>query len=69
MLCTDTPLVVAKACELFIKELTTRAWMHTQDNKRRTIQRDDVANAIRDDNLLVFLQNIVPLASNHEVTY
>lgn len=61
MISADTPVVFAKACEMFIMELTLRAWMHTQENKRRTLQRNDVANAIRDEDLLVFLKDIVPM--------
>lgn len=39
-LAQDTPKVLEAACELFVMELTTRAWHHTQQqsNKRKTIQ-------------------------------
>ena len=38
MISAEAPLVFSKACELFVKELTLRAWTHTEDNKRRTLQ-------------------------------
>lgn len=38
MIGSEAPVVIAKACELFIRELTLQAWMHTEDNKRRTLQ-------------------------------
>ncbi|KAK6125220.1 hypothetical protein DH2020_041034 [Rehmannia glutinosa] len=38
--------VFAKACEMFIMELSLRAWMHTRENNRRTPQRNDIADAI-----------------------
>ncbi|KAK4416459.1 Nuclear transcription factor Y subunit C-2 [Sesamum alatum] len=66
MISADTPVVFAKACEMFIMELTLRAWMHTQENKRRTLQRNDVANAIRDEDLLAFLKDIVPMEIHQE---
>ncbi|KAL0343386.1 UNVERIFIED_CONTAM: Nuclear transcription factor Y subunit C-3 [Sesamum angustifolium] len=66
MISADTPVVFAKACEMFIMELTLRAWMHTQENKRRTLQRNDVANAIRDEDLLSFLKDIVPMEVHQE---
>ncbi|XP_011099520.1 nuclear transcription factor Y subunit C-3-like isoform X2 [Sesamum indicum] len=66
MISADTPVVFAKACEMFIMELTLRAWMHTQENKRRTLQRNDVANAIRDEDLLSFLKDIVPMEIQQE---
>lgn len=28
----------AKACEIFILDLTLRAWIHTEESKRRTLQ-------------------------------
>ena len=38
MISADAPVFFAKACELFILDLTMRAFMHTQDNKRKTLQ-------------------------------
>lgn len=50
----------AKACEIFILELTLRAWMHTDECKRRTLQRNDVAVAIGRSDTFDFLIDIVP---------
>ncbi|KAL2504372.1 Nuclear transcription factor Y subunit C-2 [Abeliophyllum distichum] len=66
MISADTPILFAKACEIFIMELTLRAWMNTEDNKRRTMQRFDVAKAIRDEELLDFLTYIVPFDGDQE---
>ena len=49
----------SKACELFILELTLRAWLQT-DCKRRTLQRCDISRAIRQENMLDFLNRVVP---------
>ena len=38
MIGSDAPVVIAKACELFIRELTLQAWINTEENKRRTLQ-------------------------------
>jgi len=38
MISAEAPILFAKACEIFIIELTHRAWLHTQENKRRTLQ-------------------------------
>lgn len=40
MISAEAPLLFAKAAEIFIHELTLRAWIHTEDNKRRTLQVD-----------------------------
>ncbi|KAL1536956.1 nuclear transcription factor Y subunit C-3-like [Salvia divinorum] len=64
MISADTPVLFSKACELFVMELSVRAWMHTQLNNRKTLQRNDVAYAIRDHSLLAFLNDVVPLESH-----
>ena len=56
----QAPIVFAKACEIFILELTLRAWIQTEDNKRRTLQRNDVAMAISKNDTFDFLIDIVP---------
>ncbi len=56
----QAPIVFAKACEIFVLELTLRAWMHTDECKRRTLQRNDVAVAISRSDIFDFLIDIVP---------
>jgi len=46
MISSEAPLLFAKAAQIFITELTLRAWIHTEDSKRRTLQRNDIAMAI-----------------------
>lgn len=53
-------MLLSKACELFILELTMRSWMHTEENKRRTLQRADIAGAITKTDTFDFLIDIVP---------
>ncbi|GMI73440.1 hypothetical protein HRI_001013300 [Hibiscus trionum] len=65
MISADTPILFSKACELFILELTLRAWLKTEEGKRRTLQRCDIARAIRQEGALHFLVDAVPL-SNHK---
>lgn len=60
MISAEAPVVFAKACEIFILELTLRAWMHTDECKRRTLQRNDVAVAISRADMYDFLIDIVP---------
>ncbi|PNG99700.1 Nuclear transcription factor Y subunit C-4 [Tetrabaena socialis] len=45
---------------MFILELTLRSWMHAEENKRRTLQRNDVAAAITKTDIFDFLVDIVP---------
>jgi nuclear transcription factor Y, gamma len=60
MISAEAPVVFAKACELFILELTLRAWIHTEENKRRTLQKNDIAAAITRTDIFDFLVDIVP---------
>ncbi|KAJ3693522.1 hypothetical protein LUZ60_009002 [Juncus effusus] len=60
MISAEAPVVFAKACELFILELTLRAWIHTEENKRRTLQKNDIAAAIGRTDIFDFLVDIVP---------
>uniref|UniRef100_A0ACD6AFI6 Uncharacterized protein n=1 Tax=Avena sativa TaxID=4498 RepID=A0ACD6AFI6_AVESA len=60
MISADAPLIFAKACEMFVLELTLRSWMHTEENKRRTLQKNDIAAAISRTDVYDFLVDIVP---------
>ncbi|XP_050721417.1 nuclear transcription factor Y subunit gamma-like isoform X3 [Eriocheir sinensis] len=60
MISAEAPVLFSKAAEIFITELTLRAWIHTEDNKRRTLQRNDIAMAISKYDQFDFLIDIVP---------
>ncbi len=38
MVSAETPPLFAKACEMFIIELTLRSWKYTEEAKRKTLQ-------------------------------
>ncbi|GJN36754.1 hypothetical protein PR202_gb25648 [Eleusine coracana subsp. coracana] len=60
MIAGEAPVVFAKACEMFILELTLRAWLQTEGTKRRTLQRNDVVAAIIRNDMFDFLVDIIP---------
>jgi hypothetical protein len=60
MISAEAPIIFAKACEMFIVELTVRSWVHTEEAKRRTLQRNDIAAAIAKTDIFDFLIDIVP---------
>ncbi|CAF1221980.1 unnamed protein product [Rotaria sordida] len=60
MISAEVPILFAKAAEIFVHELTLRAWLHTEESKRRTLQRNDVAMAITKYEQFDFLIDIVP---------
>lgn len=70
MISAEAPILFAKGCDIFITELTMRAWIHAEENKRRTLQRSDIANALQRSDMFDFLIDVVPReearrSSNH----
>ncbi|KAK0425482.1 hypothetical protein QR680_009229 [Steinernema hermaphroditum] len=60
MISSEVPVLLAKAAEIFIEELTLRAWYHTEESKRKTIQRSDISTACARCDMFDFLIDIVP---------
>ncbi|TPX36546.1 hypothetical protein SmJEL517_g01307 [Synchytrium microbalum] len=60
MISAEAPILFARACEIFIEELTLRAWMHAEENKRRTLQKSDIQTAVSKSDMYDFLIDIVP---------
>ncbi|KAG6702076.1 hypothetical protein I3842_07G016100 [Carya illinoinensis] len=60
MISAEAPVIFARACEMFILELTLRSGNHTEENKRRTLQKNDIAAAITRTDIFDFLVDIVP---------
>ncbi|KAL6989668.1 hypothetical protein U1Q18_015419 [Sarracenia purpurea var. burkii] len=60
MISAEAPIVFSRACEMFILELTLRSWNHAEENKRRTLQKNDIAAAITRTSIFDFLVDIVP---------
>jgi nuclear transcription factor Y gamma len=60
MISSETPVLFAKACEMFITELTMRSWDIVVANKRKTLQKSDIASAISRNDMFDFLVDIVP---------
>ncbi|PAA58693.1 hypothetical protein BOX15_Mlig020093g2, partial [Macrostomum lignano] len=62
MIAAEAPLLFSKAAEIFIRELTIRAWAHTERARRRTLQRNDIAMSVGDPDTdqFDFLIDIVP---------
>lgn len=70
MISAEAPILFAKGCDIFITELTMRAWIHAEENKRRTLQRSDIASALTKSDMFDFLIDIVPReeAAGHKRT-
>ncbi|XP_003571527.1 nuclear transcription factor Y subunit C-2 [Brachypodium distachyon] len=51
--------LLAKACEIFIQELTLRSWLQTRENNRRTLQKNDIAAAVSRNEAFDFLVDVM----------
>ena len=70
MIGSEAPFLIAKACELFIRELTMQAWIHTEESKRRTLQvrvaislyvkKVDITTAVSENEMYDFLIDFIP---------
>lgn len=55
MVSAETPLLMSKACEIFIQELTLRAWLRAEESNNSTLLPCDVAKAIVQTEAMQFL--------------
>ncbi|GMT00216.1 hypothetical protein PENTCL1PPCAC_22390, partial [Pristionchus entomophagus] len=60
MIAADAPLLLSVASEMFIEELTLRSWEVTEEAKRKTLQKTDVATATARHDHMDFLIDIIP---------
>ena len=59
MISAEAPVLFAKACEMFILELTLRSWTYSENNKRRTLQKEDIREAIQRTDIFDFLVDVI----------
>lgn len=60
MVASEVPVLFSMITEKFIEELTLRAWMNTEENKRRILQKSDLTSAVKTSEMYDFLIYIVP---------
>jgi|EP01036_Dinobryon_divergens_P032960 nuclear transcription factor Y gamma len=58
MISAEAPVLFAKACEIFVLELTIRSWGAAEKCKRKTILKEDVDMAIKNTDIFDFLVNL-----------
>jgi hypothetical protein len=61
MISAEAPVLFAKACELFILDLTIRSFCHAKEErgKRRALTRDDVCLAVQQTDVFDFLVGVL----------
>ncbi|KAH9386627.1 nuclear transcription factor Y, gamma [Nematocida major] len=57
---SEVPLLFSRLSEIFIEELTLRAWQYTEKGKRRILQRGDICSAAKSSDIFDFLVYLMP---------
>ncbi|KAK6089852.1 hypothetical protein P3W45_001200 [Vairimorpha bombi] len=60
MVASEVPVIFSLVAEKFVEELTLRAWINTEENKRRILQLNDISVAVKTSEMFDFLVYIVP---------
>ncbi|ELA42252.1 uncharacterized protein VICG_00651 [Vittaforma corneae ATCC 50505] len=60
MVAAEVPILFSLITEVFIQELTVRAWMSTEDGRRKILQSNDINFAVKTSSMYDFLTYIVP---------
>ncbi|CAH8279171.1 unnamed protein product [Arabidopsis lyrata] len=56
----EAPILISKACEMLILDLTMQSWLHTVEGRRETLKRSDISAAVTRDLKFTFLGDVVP---------
>ena len=61
MISAEAPALLSRASELFIMEITRKAWGRSQAYHRRTLHRDDIGELVARTAMYDFLLDVVPM--------
>lgn len=59
MISAEAPILFAKACEMFVLDLTTRCYAYSEHNKRAGLEREDVFQVLKETNVYDFLAEVL----------
>ena len=60
MVSAEAVVVMGKACEMMMKELSVKAWIRTREGKRRTLQNKDIGSGLSESEVFDFLVDVLP---------
>lgn len=66
MVASEVPIIFSLLAELFVEELTVRAWIHTDESRRRILQKSDINAAIKSSQMYDFLIHVVSSNANFD---
>lgn len=53
----EVRIILSKACELFVTDLTLRSWVNTEEGKRKYMIHDDLKKSVYENDNFDFLMN------------
>mmetsp|Transcript_17183 Transcript_17183/g.33693 ORF Transcript_17183/g.33693 Transcript_17183/m.33693 type:complete len:162 (+) Transcript_17183:391-876(+) len=59
MISAEAPILFAKACELFILELTIRAYAFSEFHKRNGLEKEDILHVLEATDIFDFLAEVI----------
>ena len=59
MIAAEAPVLFAKACEMFILDMTLRSYHYSENNQKKTLTREDVKDAISFTDIFDFLVDVI----------
>lgn len=60
MISSEAPILLALACQMFITEMTHKAAFYAKRQQRKTLQRNDIARVIAENESFDFLLDVIP---------
>ncbi|WUR03462.1 CCAAT-binding factor complex subunit HapE [Vairimorpha necatrix] len=67
MVAQEVPIIFSLVAEKFVEELTLRAWINTEESKRRILQIGDISVAVKTSEMFDFLVYVVPRCEMNNV--
>ena len=58
MISAEAPILFAKACEMFVLDLTIRCYAYSEHNKRGGLEREDVYQVLKETDIFDFLAEV-----------
>ena len=59
MISAEAPVLFAKACEMFILDMSLRSFAYSTNHKRKTLTKEDVIEAIKMTDIFDFLVDVI----------
>lgn len=59
MISAEAPILFAKACEMFVLDLTIRCYAYSEHNRRGGLEREDVYQVLKETGIFDFLAEVL----------